>query len=54
MCINSKDVFLELLLRAGRWDTIASQRIKRNNITEISEIIDPTLATIFHNWYESG
>lgn len=47
-CINSTLVLWCILETAGRCLTKASHMIKRKYITAITEIIDPTLATIFH------
>ena len=49
LCIISNEVLRELLLKATRWETRDSQRIKRKNITEIMEMMDPILATTFQS-----
>jgi len=53
-CIISKEVFMCVLQIAGRCLTIDSHKINKKNITEMMEIIDPTLAIIFQNIKLSG
>ena len=54
MCIISNEVLRCNLETAGRWLTSASQIINKKNITETTEIIDPTLATTFQYVKKSG
>lgn len=53
-CINSSEVAIWFLDKAGRWLTKASQIIKRKNITEITDTIEPNLATTFQYVKKSG
>ena len=53
-CISSILVFMWHLEIAGRCLTNASHRINNNPITEITETIDPILATMFHVVNVSG
>jgi hypothetical protein len=53
-CIISILVFIWHLEIAGRCLTRASQRIKSNPITEITETIDPILAIMFQVVNVSG
>lgn len=53
-CNISKDLTLAFLPKAGRCLANPSQRITKKYKTEIREIIDPILATIFQATNMSG
>ena len=53
-CVNSKEVLTCFLDKTGRWLANASQMIKRKNITDTNDTIDPILANKFHFAKASG